>query len=442
MNPPVSGSPASSGGRPGGQSAPSAGLEVTIAHIGLTPEDHLKQDRLDPGGVHGLDLLRSGPALGQERPQGGGDRHQQGENMAQRDVVGGVGPVGPVLLGAGVPQAALVLVVEPGLVVGGPGGIEDPLSEAAPHGGQVVLVGLALGVAEGGQQVRVGPDEPVPDVQDLLDLGGEHRAGAAQGGQVVVAEQQGRLEQLQVLEADRGAVHGGGPVGVAGDVGLGHGSLLGVVGARKACQVRSAWSAGAVRWSGQSRRSSPSPKGASTKAQWCGVAGSSCWNGWKNWQDTHIRATGIRPLTWRVRIMVTSPRRKAACSSPESSSTASSRKSGQAAAAAASRAPAAVSWTTTTRPSPASAALVTSPLRARAPTLSDVVAAVTPSCPASWPSRSPSGLARSRASTCPWVGVSPRPPASAQACCLRASPTLASPVVTRLSSGWSGGRGS
>src|SRR5215213_6574973 len=126
MNPPVSGSPASSGGRPGGQSAPSAGLEVTIAHIGLTPEDHLKQDRLDPGGVHGLDLLRSGPALGQERPQGGGDRHQQGENMAQRDVVGGVGPVGPVLPGAGVPQADLVLVVEPGLVVGGPGGIEDP----------------------------------------------------------------------------------------------------------------------------------------------------------------------------------------------------------------------------------------------------------------------------------------------------------------------------
>src|SRR5215203_3065621 len=49
MNPPVSGSPASSGGRPAGQSAPSPVLEVSIAHVGLTPEDHLKQDRLDPG---------------------------------------------------------------------------------------------------------------------------------------------------------------------------------------------------------------------------------------------------------------------------------------------------------------------------------------------------------------------------------------------------------
>jgi hypothetical protein len=75
-------------------------------------------------------------------------------------VVGGVGPVGLVLLApAGVAQADLVLVVEPGLVEGGPGGVQDPAAEAAPDRGQVVLVGLALGVAEGGRQVGVGAYE-------------------------------------------------------------------------------------------------------------------------------------------------------------------------------------------------------------------------------------------------------------------------------------------
>ena len=48
-------------------------------------------------------------------------------------------------------------------------------------------------------------------------------------------------------------------------------------------------------------------------------------------------------------------------------------------------------------------------------------------------------IGRSSASTCPCVGVRPRPPASAQACCLRAMPILASPIVTRSLSGSSGG---
>jgi hypothetical protein len=86
-------------------------------------------------------------------------------------VVGGVGAVGAVLAGAVVAQADLVLVVEPGLVVVGPGGVQDPAAEALADRGQVGLVGLAVGAAEGGQQVRVGADEAIPDVQDLLDPG-------------------------------------------------------------------------------------------------------------------------------------------------------------------------------------------------------------------------------------------------------------------------------
>src|SRR4029453_8921677 len=148
-----------------------------------------------------------------------------GEHVAQRDVVGGAGAVGAVLAGAVVAQADLVLVVEAGLVVVGGGGVEDPAPEAAPHGRQVGGVGLPVGAGEGGQEVGVGADEAVPDVEDLLDLRGQQVGGAAQGGQVVRAQQQGRLEQLKLLEADRRAGHGAGPVGVAGDVGLVHGFL-------------------------------------------------------------------------------------------------------------------------------------------------------------------------------------------------------------------------
>jgi hypothetical protein len=77
-----------------------------------------------------------------------------------------------------VAHADLVLVVEPSLVVVGAGGVQDPAAEATPDGGQVGLVGLAVGAGEGGQQVGVGADEPVPDVEDLLDPGGEQVAGA------------------------------------------------------------------------------------------------------------------------------------------------------------------------------------------------------------------------------------------------------------------------
>jgi hypothetical protein len=108
-------------------------------------------------------------------------------------------------------------------------------------------------------------------------------------------------------------------------------------------------------------------------------------------------------------------------------------------AAAASPMPGGVSSTTTPRPSPVVATLVTRPLRCRAVTLSEAVAAVTPSCSAKARRRSPSGLARNSPSTWPWVGVRPRPPASAQTCCLRAIPIFTSPIVTRRSMGSSSG---
>ena len=49
----------------------------------------------------------------------------------------------------------------------------------------------ADGVGEIVQQMRVGADEAVPDVEDGFDLILHDIVGAAQGGNVVVAQQQG-----------------------------------------------------------------------------------------------------------------------------------------------------------------------------------------------------------------------------------------------------------
>ena len=50
--------------------------------------------------------------------------------------------------------------------------------------------------------MRVGADEAVPDVEDGLDLRSEQVSGTAQRGEVILAQQQGRLQQLQLIEAD------------------------------------------------------------------------------------------------------------------------------------------------------------------------------------------------------------------------------------------------
>jgi hypothetical protein len=53
---------------------------------------------------------------------------------------------------------------------------------------------LGIQPGERGQQVWVGTDEAVPDVEYVLDSGSQQVTGPAQRNQVFVAEQQRRLQ--------------------------------------------------------------------------------------------------------------------------------------------------------------------------------------------------------------------------------------------------------
>ena len=68
----------------------------------MAPEDQLEQHGLDPGLVHGLNLIRSGPTVGQKWLEGGRNRDEQGEDVSQGDMVGSLDGVGAVLAPAGV----------------------------------------------------------------------------------------------------------------------------------------------------------------------------------------------------------------------------------------------------------------------------------------------------------------------------------------------------
>src|SRR4029450_10078246 len=103
-------------------------------------------------------------------------------------MVGGLDAVGAVLANAGVAQADFMLVVQPCLVELGAGGVENPAAKPTPHGGQVLLVGLAVGSGECGEQVGVGADEAVPDVEDGIDLGRQYVTGATKRAQIILAQ--------------------------------------------------------------------------------------------------------------------------------------------------------------------------------------------------------------------------------------------------------------
>lgn len=85
--------------------------------------------------MHGFDLILARPAVSQEWLQGGRDRDEEGEDIAQRDVVCRPYAVGAVLASARVAYADLMLIVQPGLVELGPRSVENPLAEATSHGG-------------------------------------------------------------------------------------------------------------------------------------------------------------------------------------------------------------------------------------------------------------------------------------------------------------------
>src|SRR5581483_1809181 len=115
-------------------------------------------------------------------------------------------------------------------------------------------------VGEEAQEVRVRADEPVPDVEYLVEPVGEELARAPERRAVLVAEEHRLLELGELLERDRRARDGVGAVRVAGDRGgRGHGLS-------SSCRGRQ---------SAQSSRSCRSPKGASTNAQWWGRSASS-----------------------------------------------------------------------------------------------------------------------------------------------------------------------
>ena len=136
--------------------------------------------------MHGLDLLRSGATFGQEWFQSGRNRDEQSEDIAQGNVVRRLNAVGAVLSPASVSYADLMLVIKPVLIELGPGGVDDPTPEAAPNGRQVRLVGLAVRAGEGSQQMWIGTNEAIPDIEDGLDLRSKQVTGAAQGRSVIL----------------------------------------------------------------------------------------------------------------------------------------------------------------------------------------------------------------------------------------------------------------
>lgn len=86
------------------------------------------------------------PFFGQKVAHRRSDRVHEGDHVPQRDVGDRPSVVGLVLLRPGVAESDLLLVVEPGAVVGAAAGVEDPLTEPRPHPGEVVVERLPSGV--------------------------------------------------------------------------------------------------------------------------------------------------------------------------------------------------------------------------------------------------------------------------------------------------------
>src|SRR5215212_8993604 len=131
-------------------------LEIPVFCVRLAPQRHLKDHGLEPGLVHLVHVLGAVATVGQERLDGGRDRVDEGEYVAQRDAIGRrVRPVGLVLLVPGVAQRYLMLVVEPLLVVRTPAGVEDPLPEPPTHPPEILRIRAPLRVREVMDEVRV-----------------------------------------------------------------------------------------------------------------------------------------------------------------------------------------------------------------------------------------------------------------------------------------------
>src|SRR5687767_4903721 len=141
----------------------------------MAPQRHLKNHGLEPGLVHLVYVLSAVPPVCQERLDGGRDRVDERENVAQPDAIRRlVSPVGLVLLVLGMAQRYLMLVVEPLLVVRAPTRVEYPLPEPQPHPAEILRIRLPFSIREVMDEVRMIPDETVPHVEHVLDLVLEH----------------------------------------------------------------------------------------------------------------------------------------------------------------------------------------------------------------------------------------------------------------------------
>src|SRR5918993_5053635 len=150
-------------------------LEVPVLDVRLAPQRRLKDHGLEPGLVHLVHILGAVPLVGQERLDGGRDRIDERDHVAQPDMLRClIRSVGMVLLVPGVAQRYLLLVVEPLLVMRTPASVEDPLPEPPAHAPEILCVRTPLRVGEVTEQVRMIRDETVPHVEHVLDLVLEH----------------------------------------------------------------------------------------------------------------------------------------------------------------------------------------------------------------------------------------------------------------------------
>src|SRR6476619_2088365 len=138
----------------------------------MAPQRHLKQAGFYPCSIHLLNVLSGVTFLSKKRLERKGHRKDEREEITKRDDFSGCSRiVRTVLLGAMMPQADLVLIVEPFLVVFRTGRVENPLAEPLAHAAQIITERLAVALAqEGLEQMGLGSDEPIPDVEDRLDL--------------------------------------------------------------------------------------------------------------------------------------------------------------------------------------------------------------------------------------------------------------------------------
>src|SRR5919112_2440838 len=120
-------------------------LEVPVLDVWIAPQRNLKDHGLEPRLVHLVYILSAMPLFGQIRLDGGRDRIDERDHVAQPDVIRRlVSLIGLVLLVPCVAQRYLLLVVEPLLVVRTPASVEYPLPEPPAHAPEILRVRLAL----------------------------------------------------------------------------------------------------------------------------------------------------------------------------------------------------------------------------------------------------------------------------------------------------------